>query len=133
MNFQTTNKAIRDFIVSKSEWSIPIRYENMTSVEPDSGIWAKYVFIPSGSEDASIGSPGKNVVRSSGIFMISLFNDFGKGDGDLIEKADAIITDLRSAVLSGIRLRQAYMTRVGRAGKWWQVNVTCPWSSDVLA
>jgi hypothetical protein len=130
MNFQTTNQAIRTMFEAYNWDGVQVKYENFDDATPASGLWAKYVFMPGSAEDASIGAPGNNLVRSTGIVMIQVFHDFGEGDGEVYELVDDLINHVRSTDVPNVTFRAPYPNRVGRNGKWWQINVVCPWFAD---
>lgn len=107
--------------------------DNQDILQPEQSPFVKLTSLPGSHEQVSTGGD-TNRYRYTGIFTFSIFVEFGQGDDLATKIADAIISTLRSnSTYNGLVLRSASPIRVGRAGKFWQMNVTVPWYFDVIA
>lgn len=138
MNVNTVAKAIRAKF--KADVADPqnllVQYDNKDDKDqPEDGIWCRFTILPADTSQASIGgsATGGQMFRTPGICIASLFAPYGSGDDALFALADLIAQKFRTTTYSGVVFRTPGIARVGRAGKWWQVNVTAPWYSDVFA
>lgn len=134
MNLDAVSKAIRARFLA--EVATPkslgeFQVDNLEFTQPEDATWARVTVIPSATEQADI-VPGRRY-RAVGIAMFSFFSPFNKGDEELNLLADYACTKFRTVSASGVTYRTPSPARVGRAGKWWQVNVTVPWYSDIVA
>lgn len=131
-NFQAVHSALRSWFktnVTDAE-SLQTQFDNMEFTPPETGEWCRFTTIPGESTQAEINGGGGGTVRTPGICVASLFTEFEKGDKPLLDLADIIADAVSPGVVSGVTLRPATLQRIGRAGKWWQVNVTIPYFAD---
>ncbi len=108
---------------------IPTQFENLPFTRPDT-LYVSLSILPGDKRQVSA---GKNCrYRQTGIMLARIFGELEKGDGHLIELADFIEDAFRSKTYSNVVFSTPSTNRVGRAGKYWQVNVSCPWYSDFI-
>lgn len=108
--------------------------DNEEAEPPVNGSWVKLSIVPGSSSQASLGSPGHDRHRDLGQLIAALYEPYGKGEGALLARAD----EIRGALLANsqadaVQLRTPQLVKVGRAGKYWQMNVVCPWFADFRA
>lgn len=133
MSTQLINAAIRSRFntLVTTAMSLPTQFENDGDFSaPETALWARLSILPATGNQHSIGDPGNNVFRDSGLMIVSLFYPFGKGDKPIYDMVDMIRPLFQSRTEDGVTYRTPVPQRIGRAGKWWQVNVTVPWQSD---
>lgn len=142
MSVADINKRIRETVTnhvspalnSAAGATVPVRGENQAQEDENAGLEARLTILHGQHDLASIGSPGSQVYRYTGVFVLGLFDAFGEGTGKLELMADAAIDALRTNSTSGsLVLRPASLTRVGRTGGRWQLNVSCPFQYDRVA
>lgn len=92
--------------------------------------WARFTILHSEASQKEIGE--NMTFRYAGIAVTQLFTVIDKGDNDLLLNADTVVTAFRGVQVSGVRFGIPYATTVGRTpdGKWWQVNINCPFTFD---
>jgi hypothetical protein len=111
---------------------VQIFLDNQDVSQPEQAPFVKITSLPGSHDQVSTGG-STNRYRYTGVFVFSIFVEFGQGDALATGIADAIISTLRdNSTYNGLVLRSASPIRVGRAGKFWQMNVTVPWYFDVI-
>lgn len=113
---------------------LPTQYDDAPFVQPDAGRWCRFTIIESGS--VPVGKDGPAIVqRKTGLAMAQIFIPIRIGDGLALATADSIATSFRAVSVDGISFRAPDVITVGegRDGKWWQVNVSCPFSYETLS
>lgn len=119
--------------VANGNDKVMIFLDNQDVSQPEQAPFVKLTSLPGSHEQASTGG-NTNRYRYTGVFVFSIFVEFGQGDALANAIADAIVSVLRdNSTYNGLVLRSASPIRVGRAGKFWQMNVTVPWYFDVIA
>lgn len=116
---------------------LPTQYDARDLAEPE-GEDARYCrlsIIPGDSAQVTaLCSPtGGQQFRTAGIFIASIYFPHGDGDGDQVALAEQAAGKFKAQTVGGVTFRTPSISRVGRAGKWWQVNVTCPWQFDTFS
>lgn len=114
--------------------SIPTQFDDAPFTQPDVDKWVWFTII----EGASVigeNRGGLLVHRKTGMAVAQIFVQIGIGDGTALSVADTIATAFRSVSVDGITFRAPSVVTVGegRDGKWWQVNVSCPFSYETLS
>tara|TARA_Y100000310_G_C20637482_1_gene791991 strand:- start:219 stop:1913 length:1695 start_codon:yes stop_codon:yes gene_type:complete len=104
---------------------VPVHYDNSTGEPPATGLWIRLSILDGTSTRASSG-----VYRTSGVVDAAVFAPLGDGDQNALAIADRIVRAFLPATVSGVTFRLPYATSVGRAGAWWQTNITCPFFVD---
>lgn len=114
---------------------LPTQYDGRAFQEPERSRWCRLSIIPGDTAQVTaVCSPsGGQQFRTAGIFIASIYFPFGDGDGDQVQLADAVALAFRAVTSGGVTFRAPSVARVGKAGAWWQVNVTCPWQFDSFA
>lgn len=119
--------------VANGNDKVVIFLDNQDVSQPEQAPFVKLTSLPGSHEQASTGG-STNRYRYTGVFVFSIFVEFGQGDALANAIVDAIVSVLRdNSTYNGLVLRSASPIRVGRAGKFWQMNVTVPWYFDVIA
>ena len=115
---------------------LPTQYDNRMSNQPegDGKTWCRLTVLPGNSNQATAvnSTSGGQMFRSSGVFVAQLFTSLDAGDEGILTLADDVAKAFRATTHQGVTFRTPSVSRVGRAGKWWQVNVTVPWYADSL-
>lgn len=135
MNIKSIGVSIRNrfkTLVSTPK-SLPTQYDNLPFERPEDSLYCRLAIRPGDSSRVSVGSPGNNRFRQSGIWVASLFEPIERGEDTVVDLADFISRAFVSqGSYQGVTFRAPSITKVGRAGKYWQVNVTCEWYSDYI-
>lgn len=70
--------------------------------------------------------------RTRGNLVMSVFLPLESGDAEAMEFGDRASAFFQNLTADGVEWQTPDLIRVGRAGKWWQFNVICPFYSDEL-
>jgi hypothetical protein len=111
-------------------YSLITQYDNQSLDLPDNEMCCRHAIDIHDSNQVSIGSPSSQRYRSEGMMMVQLFAPIGKGDGDLLELADAIDTAFSCITDSGVTFKKAKPSKGRRSDNRWMVNVYCPFYAD---
>jgi hypothetical protein len=116
--------------------AVPTSYPNkdLSEAARKDKIWVKVTIQFSSNEQVSFGAQNKQF-RGYGMAFFQLFSPLDGGDGESLELGDKIVAAFRAQTITGgLRLLSPAMTTVGRTNdNLWQVNVTCPFTSDHFA
>jgi len=95
--------------------------------------WARIAIQGGEQQQASIG--GTPRWRQVGIVQVQVFTPTEQGANTALAIADDVATALRGITVSGVILRAASVSPVGRIGDsaWFQVNVNVPFRYDMTA
>lgn len=103
-------------------------YDNDPTVTPQRGLHVVLAIDGGLSLQVEFGSSRR--FRNPGSMVASIRWDVGKGDLRPLELVDAIQAAFRGVSLTQVHFRTPSVTRVGREGKWWVMNVICPYYFD---
>jgi hypothetical protein len=119
-------KNFRDLIAGPE--SLDVQYPNAPFEEPLDEIWATMTIIDGETTQASVGKSKR--FRTIGIMVIQIKCPAGMGDDQPKELAEKIKAAHRSIARDGVVWRSPTIKALGRDGKWWVINVSCPFYSD---
>lgn len=136
--FASERKAIGQTF--KTEWVVgvdprtPIAYPNKAFTPPDSA-WVRLAIVNGETLRLSLGPNGEH--RWAGIVYVQVFVPQGSGDGEarsLADEAAKIFRDRALATDDGgsITFRSPSIQQIGPDGRWWQLNVICPYQRDFI-
>ena len=111
--------------------TLATQYDNEGEDHPEDALWCRFTIRTGESDRADLGvTPPRD--RTVGVAIAQLFDPLEKGDKTILAMADKIKTAFKAVTDTGVTFRVPSITIVGRDGKWWQVNVTCPFYADVV-
>lgn len=132
MSFSAAFVIVNDRFASlfgASDPAVEILWPNMDGEPNTQQSWVKPFMLPGKSRLASIGKATRRW-RNPGIFIVQVFSPIGVGEEVGLAIADSVVTAMRGITLSGVRLKESSVTRVGADGQWFQHNVTTPYEYD---
>lgn len=135
MSWEKAQNAIRtrfrDQVETPQSLAGKVQYDNVELEKPQDTEWIRFTVLQGASLAASIGSKR---FRNTGVAIAQVFTPVGKGDKDAVSLADVVRGQFRAVTVSGVGVsvtfRTPSLTRVGRDGKWHQINVSCPFFWD---
>lgn len=68
-------------------------------------------------------------LQYGGIFSINVFAPVGRGAGEAVQAADALVAHFYGADLGVLRCGNVDVARIGRVGVWFAVNAGVHWHS----
>lgn len=138
-----SSSAVRTAVRARlaTNWNTTPIY-NVTNEFPNPTEETAFVALefPGGFEEqASIGSPGSNIWREVGTFMIHVLVPAGTGESTALGYADTIRTIFRGQQFDGVRCYAADPPASGAGagpidldGNWYGVTVTVDYDYDLL-
>ena len=128
MSYETAHNTIRTHFGTQIEdaQSVYVLYDNVEDGHPADTKWVRMSILDGEAFQSEIGASPK--FRHPGIMEVQVFVPVHEGDKTALTLADQIVTAFRRTTISGsVVFRTPSVLTVGSTGgKWWQVNVTCP-------
>lgn len=94
--------------------------------------WIRFEILEASTRMASIGGGAYNRWRTAGIQTCQIFVPQGVGTKPALEVADDIRTVFNGWTGDGVGMLATSIAKVGRTGRWYQVNAHTPFKFDVL-
>ncbi|HZL99391.1 MAG TPA: phage tail terminator-like protein [Planctomycetota bacterium] len=111
---------------------IPTEYDNHAFTPPANAPWARWAIQPAVARQLEMGAASARTFRTDGRAVASIFVPEGLGDQAALVVADVVSLAFRAQTASGVTYRSPVVKVLGRSGKWWQVNVECPFYIEDL-
>jgi len=105
--------------------SVAVQYDNHALTPPDVAPWVRWTLQPAGVRQPEFGT-----YRTDGRAVASIFTPMAMGVQAGLALADTISAAFRLVAASGVTWRSPAVRTIGRAGKWWQLNVECPFYTE---
>ena len=135
MNIESATKIIRQEVKTWAAAETPaltLGYDNLPFTRPEDGLYGMLSVLPGTATLVGIGEQKR--WRTTGIAMLRLWIPMEQGEEEIHQTVDSFAIKFRSTTLQSVLVtRTPSSARVGRAGKWWQWNVTLPWYIDAVA
>ena len=131
MNIEDVSRIFREEVKAWADGrSLTIGFDNLPFDRPEDALHAMLSVLPGDSVQVEAGDLKR--WRTAGITLLRVFLPYPNGEEPIHQTIDSFCQTFRSQTLqSTVVIRTARATKVGRAGKWWQWNVTLPWYYDV--
>jgi hypothetical protein len=131
MSFETVSNTIRSRFKTEvaDVESISVQYDNSPKITLTEAIWARWKIRPGVSMQADFGSSTKRH-RTFGLAIAQVFAPVNSGTKDLLSVIDTIVAAFKAVQDGTVVFRTPSVSNIGRTGKWWQMNVECPWQVD---
>ncbi len=127
MTYEAVHNAIRGRFATEiaAKHNLTTIYDNdQTAAPTDGSKWCRFTIRDGANNRITLGS---GEYRGGGLAIAQLFDVSGKGDKDLLELADAIVTAFRGVSLAGVRFERNGQTPevevVGESEGLYQINV----------
>lgn len=108
----------------------PTQFDNQTDgfVMPENSMWMRFNVLE--GETVQMDICATPFTETSGSVIVNCFAPLGKGTGELRTLADFVASVFRLRTKYEVTYRVPSILTVGRSdnGRWWQVNVTCPFT-----
>lgn len=130
MTFETLANAIRSRFKTQVVGStgLAVAYDNAPFTEPADSKWVRFAVLEADSSQVSLGTGRR--FRTPGVAVAQIFVPIQQGDKDALVLADQIKLAFRAQSVGGVVYKTPSLRRVGRTGKWYQINVNCPFYAD---
>ena len=122
---ETIRKRIHDNITG-----YPIAWDNVSFEPSGAATWLRATVELGESVQVELGAT--STYRRPGNVVFQIFTQPDTGDEEWTQIADMIQEFFRGQSEDGITWRTPTINKVGERQGWWQVNVTCPFYSDVI-
>lgn len=134
MGVHSTNSAIRakfETLANEAGWSV------IWDAAPDQSIPAgthvEFAILSAARTQITVGSTGTRRFRYSGQVSMNVLAEGATGEVDAEQIADAIATAFQASTVDGITYRTPDIQRIGRVGRHFALNVSCPFYADEVA
>lgn len=107
---------------------IAVVYDNGPDTHPDDILWAMWTVLPTTTNQVTVGLNA--TYRTIGIAVAQIFQPIEQGDQQALQLADIVADAFRAQQQDSLRFLVPSVSVIGRRGKWWQVNVSCPFQCD---
>lgn len=104
--------------------SVSVQYDNAPFDPPDEDPWVRFTIVWGSARQTEIGATPK--FRGAGVAIAQIFVLEETGTNVLNDLADKIAAVFRKYTDGTVTFRTPSPRLVGRDGKWWQLNVECP-------
>lgn len=134
MSYVAAHNAIRARFNAQWGSTTPIIWDNAIGVPPETA-WVRFVVADGSASQITFGA-ATDLFRHLGMATIMIFSPANAGDGAALALADTALAVFRkwSDLTSGVKFLQSpYAQTVGLEGKWFHVNVLCPFQWDAFA
>lgn len=111
--------------------TITLIQDNQEFPDEPTDPWIRATILHGGNFQADTGAEVKRI-RRMGVIMFQLFGALNKGTKALNQLVAHIETVFRTKRVDGVVYRTPDITTVGRSGKYYQLNVSCPFWVDVF-
>lgn len=138
MTYEAQDNAIRTRFstVYAGGTNHPVAYPNAEfKTQPVDDVWLRFVMQDAGANQISMGDPGNNFHRHTGLLTFMIFTPLNQGDAEALQVADEVAAIFRGwqDPTTRVFFRQPpFVRRIGADGKWYQVNLLCPFERDSL-
>ena len=129
---ENIKKRVKELVEQKEGGDFTFRYDNMPFTRPEGTKGYIRVRVSwTSRRQVSFGSSTKRF-RNRGNLVFTLHTALDQGDGEIIDIADRISSHFQTTTVDSIVWQTPDSIPVGRAGKWWQTNLVCPFYFDEL-
>lgn len=105
------------------------QYDNQELTPPEDELWVRWSVLFGSTLQRELGhAPSFQI---TGIAVAQIFVPIHQGDKDGLAAATKIANKFRRVTVSGITFNSPEVIPIGRDEKWWQINVNCPFESDL--
>ena len=111
--------------------TVTIIYDNQEFPSTVTDPWIRATILHGGNFQADMGAEKKRI-RRMGVIMFQLFGGLNKGTQAINKLVAHIETVFRAKRVDGVCYRTPDIVTVGRSGKYYQLNVSCPFWVDVF-
>ena len=112
--------------------SVPTAWDNAVFSPPNGTTWTRFSMVETKAETIEGGTNRR--YRTPGAAVAQVFSPLGVGEKDALSLADSIAGVFRATTVDGILFHTPRILTLGRlSDRWWQLNVTCPFSYDTIS
>jgi hypothetical protein len=133
MNFNQAEASIRKYFNAQWAGLTPIAWPDTNFVPPSGETWVRFNCQEINGEQSTMGSPGSNRFRHSGIITIQVFQPQGQNSRDARVKATAAIAAFMGVENEGILFFNVQGRQLGNDGQgYYQINVLASFRYDEI-
>ena len=132
MSWETLKNAIRSRFEDQvgEPQGATVLYDNEFEQTPSTGVWMVVTIQTGETQQADLGPVPR--YRTAGQIVVEIYQEAAEGDYTTTALADEVARAFRSLTADGVTYRSPSLTQLGRSGKWWQQNVSCPFYYDEI-
>lgn len=122
----TLRQRVNTEIVGVLGW--PVQWSNTAIDVRDNESFIKVTNVWGTSEQNTAGRNPR--FRDHGTLMIGLFTPVDAGDKAALDAAVIVRAAMRSISIGDLTLQTPSIQKLGAQGKWYHINIACPWYAD---
>lgn len=132
MSFEAITNSIRCKFVDDVEplINVPVQYDNAPFTKPSTGFWVRFQNTFTTSRQIEVS--GDEPTRVEGIAIALVHGPIEQGNLGNLQITKAIVNAFRGVTFQGVIFRTPVPRSLGRAGKEWRTEVSCPFYKDDL-
>lgn len=133
MSYESAVAAITAHFAQEWNNATPVAYPDVP-FNPPSSTWVRLNISHADGYQASIGSPGSNKFRRTGLVTVQVFQKQGKAGVDAHKKADLAVAAFLGKKAGHIQFYDVQAREIGNDGAgYFQINVLAYFQYDVIA
>jgi len=138
MTYEAQDNAIRtkysvDFAAGSN---YPTSFPNSNDfTKPTNSPWVQFIIQDAGANQISMGDPGNNFHRHTGLLTLMIHTPINQGDAlslQIVDEISAIFRGWQDPTSRVFFRLPPFPRRIGPDGKWYQINLLCPFERDSL-
>lgn len=123
---QVLRERVATLVVAALAW--PVQWPNTSISVRDDAAFLKVTNVWTESEQVTAGRNPR--FRDRGTLILSLFTPLDAGEKASLDASVIVRAAMRATSVGDLTLRTPSLSKLGARGKWYQVNVNCPWYAD---
>jgi len=131
MNFDQAEAEIRAHFNTQWNGLTEIAWPDVQFTKPDD-TWVRFTAQENDGFQNTIGSPGSNAFRHTGIVTVQVFQPQGQASKDARDKAQKAIEAFQGMDVNGIHFFDVQARQVGNDRGWYQINVLASFRYDEI-
>jgi hypothetical protein len=132
MNFDQAEAQIRKHFDTQWSGLTAIAWPDLPFDKPDDETWVRFDARENDGFQNTIGDPGNNAFRHTGIVTIQVFQPQGQASKDARDKAQKAIEAFQGMDVNGIHFFNVQARQVGNDRGWYQINVLASFRYDEI-
>jgi hypothetical protein len=134
MGIATTNNAIRakfEALASEAVWTV--LWDAAPDQSPPAGAHIEFAILSATRTQITFGAIGTRRFRYTGVMSANVLAPGATGESVAEAMADAIAAEFQASTVGGITYRTPDIQRIGRVGRHFALNVSCPFYADEVS
>lgn len=133
MSYETERQLIETEFQTQWAGRTPVQYGDIAIDAPDGDDWVRITILNGQGTQGSVGSPGSNLVRHTGVVAIQVHCPLGSGQARFTPFAQAVEDIFRNKTIENLRFGIPYVSGGAiQNGAFTSRTMMCPFTRDEL-